>query len=786
MSVDSAVRSTLVLLLFLTPPLGHSFEAEGGILLIDAGRSFSDQTAELLNPEIVREVVSNGETTLEIERDGDPYQQLEWLLRFKRNLPQDWNNLVLEIKYFDKGAGVIQPMLLMDDRFAGEWSGPQRGVSFTRLNTRQTRRALFEFQMPRLDWQEAKNAHLKIAGLQYLKSLRVFPQIDRLEWDSLAAEVPVEVTPMVNLERPMEISSSVGVMGVGVPQDLKNALDNMREYAPLAKTLGFTSAECFVRWDLLEPSPGVFDFSHYDRIVDEIVRYGLKWYPNLVVTSAFALPPWYYESESNVGFTCLEHRETNQSPSIWNSATRDHVSRVLKAFGEHYEPMGVLEAVRLGPSGNFGEAQFPAGAGKECGYQYELMHAHIGWWAGDSHAKLDFQGFLSERYGTIEGVNAAWETDFASFSEIEPQLPGTYRTRRGRLDMTEWYTDSMTLWCEFWAREARKAMPNTMIYQSSGGWGFRETGTDFTGQAESMREIAGGIRLTNETNSFEQNVYATRLAATAARLYGIGLGYEPAGSMFARGVVARIFNTVSTNGSNFYTHHQAFLRDPNAVDNWVRDYHLLDLRQRPIIDVAVYYPETMNQLDDGTFRHLYAWGFNPRAAEIRRRIDVDYLDERLIREGFLDRYTVLVFCWGKVIPADVMEIVDLWLRAGGTVILPSFPRGLYETVEGNTDIFRSWHRGDTGEGSFHRFQGDMEPISLYGDFVENILRNTSRLHRWTKNVLEIQHPDRVFFSVLEDGHVLALNYSDEPAHVELEVEIQEDLPPFSMKVLELR
>ncbi|MCB9769449.1 MAG: family 14 glycosylhydrolase [Candidatus Omnitrophica bacterium] len=773
------------LFLFSALSPGYSLEEEKGNLLIEFGHGRPSGVVELLNPDMVREVVRNGEPAIEIERGNDPYKKVEWLFRLKNPLSQEEERLVLEIEFFDEGAGVIQPMLLRDDRFTGEWMRPSRSVSFTRLNTRKVRRALFEFEIPSVDWQNARNPHLKIVGLQYLKSMRLLTVTQDLEWEELAAAVPIEVTPIVKLERPMEITCTVGIEDVGNPPSLSNSLDNIREYAPLAKVLGFTSIECFVRWDMLEPGPGHFDFSHYDQIVEAIQEYGLKWYPNLVITSAFALPGWYFEDASNLGFTCLEHGESNQVPSIWNSRNRDHVTRVLKAFGEHYEPMGVLEAVRLGPSGNFGEAQYPAGAGKSLGHQGISMHAHIGWWAGDAYAQEEFQEFLNERHGSIQTLNQAWETNFVSFQEIKPQLPETYRTSRGRLDMTEWYTDSMTKWCDFWAQEARKAMPKTQIYQSSGGWGYREAGTDFTAQAKSMKGISGGIRLTNETDSFEQNVYATRLAATAARLYGIGLGYEPAGFHSARGVVARFFSTASTNGSNLYTRHSVLFNDDYAVENWLRYYHLLDLRQSPVIDVAVYYPETMNQLDDGTFRHLYAWGFNSRAAEVRRRVDVDYLDERLIREGFLDRYSVLVFCWGKVIPSDVEQIVDRWLRAGGTVIFPSYPRGPYETVEGDTSVFLSWERGDTGDGSFFRFPGDMEPISLYGDFIEGVLKEVPQLHPWTKQAMKIQHPPRVFFSILEDGQVLALNYSDESARILLKEESSEVLPPFSIKVLAL-
>ena len=457
MPIGFAVRLMQVLFpFFFIAPLLYAFESHSAILLYESGQSPSCATAELLNAEATQEVVRSGEPALEIERGCDPYQKVEWILRFKKDLPRDWKSFVLEIEFFDEGVGVIQPMLLRDDRFAGEWAGPFRSVSFTRLNTQQVRRALFEFMVPHLEWENTKNAHLKIAGLQYLKTIRAFSRVEEEEWVSRAAEVPVEVTPMVKLKRPMEITCTVGIEDVGDPPSLENSLNNIREYAPVAKVLGFTSVECFVRWDLLEPRPGEFDFSHYDRIVEAIVRRGLKWYPNLVITSAFALPPWYFENQEDFGFTCLEHGLGNQVPSIWNAANREHVSRVLKAFGEHYEPMGVLEAVRLGPSGNFGEAQFPAGAGKALGYRGQMMHAHIGWWAGDSYAKEDFRRFLKQRYGKIENLNTAWQTEFGSFAEIEPQLPETYRTNQGRLDMTGWYTDSMTEWCDFWAKEARK------------------------------------------------------------------------------------------------------------------------------------------------------------------------------------------------------------------------------------------------------------------------------------------------------------------------------------------
>lgn len=738
---------------------------------------------QLVNPEETTRAKTSAGTVLNAATGADPYVKSACKFRFARPLEKIPSDFTLEIEFVDIGAGVIQPAVLLDDAFNGRWAAPVRAVSFTRLNTNQTRRAFFQFVQPPVTTLTSRHPHLTVSGLQGLRAIRMHDAVSEDEWSRAEASVPVHVTPMVSLRRPMFITCTVGIPDTGYPPSRDAALNNIREYAPLAKVLGFTSIECFVRWDLIEPRPGEFNFAHYDAIVETIRRYDMKWYPNLVITSAFALPQWYYESREYHGMRCLEHGDVNQVPSIWNPANEAHVDRVLKAFADHYAPTGVLEAVRLGPSGNFGEAQFPAGAGGALGYRGEPMHAHIGWWAGDAFARDSFRAFLRGRYTTIAALAEAWGEPAAGFDDLAPRLPETYRTHRARLDMTEWYTESMSRWCGFWAGAARRALPDVPIYQSSGGWGYREAGTDFSAQAKSMRDIAGGIRLTNETDSFEQNVYAIRLAATAARRYGISLGYEPAGYHSARGVAARFFTTAATNGDNLYTRHSVLFADPYAVQKWLDGYHLLDERAEPLVDVAIYYPETMNQLDDGAFRHLYAWGFNPRAAEVRRRVDADFLDERLIRDGFLDRYRVLIFCWGNVIERDVQRRIDEWIRNGGVAIYPSYPRGPQRTVEGDDSVFLAWERGDTGNGAFHRFPGDMEPIQLYGDFVESLLLNTTTLHPWTRRAVATERPPHTHIAVLENGRVLALNYSDAPADITLPDQESQQLQPYTARVI---
>jgi len=456
---------------------------------------------------------------------------------------------------------------------------------------------------------------------------------------------------------------------------------------------------------------------------------------------------------------------------------------VLQAFGQHYEPLGVLEGVRLGPSGNYGESQYPAGG--NWGPRGAAMHIHIGWWAADPYAQADFRRWVERKHGSLAALNRAWETQFASFDQIAPALPVTMLAKQQRFDFTGWYTDSMSDWCEWWAREARRALPKTPIYQSAGGWGFRETGTDYSAQTKAMKDIDGGVRLTNETDSYEQNFYVTRLAATAARLYRVRLGYEPASSHTARGVVGRLFETASTKGDHWFTYHGNLFDHQLSIAKWLKYLPVLDARQDPLIDVAVYYPETENQLSDAPFRYLYAWGFYPVAREIRRVVEVDYLDERLIREGYLDRYKVLVFAWGNHLEAVVQKVIDTWLRNGGMIIYPSYPRGPLETIDGNSATFERWSRGDTGQGSFHRFKGDMEPPSCYGGFVAGVLRAAPGLHQWTRQALEVKHPERVFLSVQADGRLLVLNYNDAPARVTLAGVFDETTEPYGIMRIRL-
>jgi len=159
------------------------------------------------------------------------------------------------------------------------------------------------------------------------------------------------------------------------------------------------------------------------------------------------------------------------------------------------------------------------------------------------------------------------------------------------------------------------------------------------------------------------------------------------------------------------------------------------------------------------------------------------MDEQLIRDGFLDKYKALVFCWGNVIEADVLAKIDAWMRSGGTVLYPSFPRGALETVEGDSAVFARWSKGDTGAGGFRRFQGDMEPYDLYGEFVRKQLQEMNSLDVLTKKALEIKHTPQVFMSVGENGDLMILNYEDVPQILHINSDQTVEVPSYGIERL---
>ena len=648
----------------------------------------------------------------------------------------------LDVGYLDRGYGVIS---IASHRVSDR---DQRGIA--RLNTGKLRHAAFRLTDP--------GSEIRIQGLPSVQSVSIT--------DTEPPREPVpQVKPAFTLSRPLDLVISSGA-DANTIDGLPDSLATMRNLFPLAKALGFNGIESYVKWNFVERTPGVFDWSFYDALVDEIEKNDLRWFPLLIAGSAYALPEWFFKSPDMVGYRCLEHNIEIEIPTIFNDNQVKYVRRFLAEFGKHYASRKVLLGVRLGPSGNYGEAQYPASGA--WGYKGRGLHTHLGYWAGDPYASDVFRRWLQGRYASIADLNKAWDGTFGSFDEIKTFLPATALTPRMRLDFNNWYMGAMSDWCERWATWAREAMPDTSIYQSSGGWGAVEIGTDYTAQAKTMAALKGGIRLTNENDSYLNNVGATRLAASAARFYGAKLGFEPAGFSSVRGVVGRLYNSLTNGADHLFYYHGNLYSNDQAIAAWVKQAPLLDQRAKPAAEIAVFYPDTDNRLSDEVLRHLRASAFFDRIQPLRSVTDYDFVSEQMVLDGALDRYRVLVFVYAAMTEKPVLERIARWIESGGVAIYPERQHlrdGGLATVEGDRAVWNRWQQGQTGKGRVIFYRGHPEPVHYYMSFLHDELPKLDNLSAATRGALRMEKPREVYWSILSNGKVALMNYDDNEATV---------------------
>lgn len=691
-----------------------------------------------------------------IEPTHDYYRRAEFLARVGK--PTSFP-VWLEVEYLDEGYGLISvgPSGRKGLRYI-PWSH-QWGVA--RLNTGRLRRATFRIDGPAPHSADGSDSggslDFHINGVEYLHAIMVD--------DSQPIIEPVpDVKPAIQFADNFQRDINIGADSK--PGEEAEALAAVRNMGPLAHALGFNAVESYVQWNYVEAQRGIFDWSHYDNIVNEIQKQGLKWFPLLIVGSAYSLPEWFHDSKENVPFECLEHHITFDVQSIFCHFQDPHVQEFLSEFGKHYGDSKALLGLRLGPSGNYGEAQYPATG--NLGYRKGAVHTHIGYWAADPYASAAFQKWLEAKYHTIDQLNQAWEDHFTSFSQIPTFLPTSTPVPRKQLDFTNWYMGAMSDWCGQWAKWSRADMPNASIYQSSGGWGPFQIGTDYTAQAKTMAQLHGGIRLTNESDNYALNFAITRMASSAARFYGAKLGYEPGGFATARGVVARLYNVMTNGGDHLFYYSGNIFDNDQGTEAWRQYAPLINQRAKPAIDVAAFYPDTSIALNDEVLRYMYASAYMSRVEAMRSVTDYDYASEQMILDGALDRYKVLMYLWGSFTEKPVLERIDAWVKAGGTVICAVRPRGLPQTVENDASIALAWQRGETGKGRAIFYQGDAEPPYEYVEFIRRQLLSLKELRPEIHRALEIEKPREVYWSVLDGGKLVLLNFTDREATVRLD------------------
>lgn len=529
---------------------------------------------------------------------------------------------------------------------------------------------------------------------------------------------------------PMHFSMGNDVSIQQMTRDEASAI--VAERAVKGKAAGITAFEPYVKWMLCEPQEGTWDFSFYDMQVEAYRAQGIRWIPFLIAGPAYATPAWFKDGKESVFARCLEHGKDSRIQSIWNPQLPARTEAFLAAFAKHYDHANI-EAALLGVSGDYGEAIYPVLGNKWTWLFDGEYHGHRGWWCGDQHAVQAFRQAMRQRYTDIAALNQAWGTTHADFAAVRPFVPDPKKqSRQQRLDMSCWYTDSMTAWGERWIQWTRKHLPDTTILLCTGGEAEPATGADFSAQAIMAERYQAGLRITNEDSDYAKNFVKTRWVGTACRQLGTYFGYEPAGKVTDEGIAVRIYNAIASGADELFVYDNPPEGERGAV--YAR-YKSLMTKRVPQVPVAV--------LVSKTAQHLGEWGDTYRlAAELRDWTDFDMIDEALIARGCLQQYQAVLWLDGRVTDRATLEALETWAKGGG--LLAS--RVTAEAIDGTAWAPRLAALPGAIAGN---------PKGKLAEFCTQIVAARPALFPDGK-------ADRVFWTTFTDGKRLILNQANKP------------------------
>lgn len=492
------------------------------------------------------------------------------------------------------------------------------------------------------------------------------------------------------------------------------------------KTLGCTSVQTYVTWELCEPKvKGDWDWSHWDAYMKNISDTGMKMSPFVIAGPAYSIPSWFRETAQHVPARCLEHGKESKVESLWSPNIMLYVDRFLNNFSKRYpNHKHLFEIIILGIQGDYGEAIHSTSGGWP-----EIIpgayHVHEGFWCDDPNALKEYRGYLKKEYKNISDLNKAWNTKYKTFAGIDFPARGKvmedYRAniksangykKRQYLDFVTWYRSAMINLADKWFITAKKYFPDTPIYLCTGGNGQPVHGSDFSFQCKLAARHKGGVKITNEGPEYRWNNTVTRLVSSAGRFYGCGFGNEPATDVTPEGVVARMYGGV-TSGSTHMEEHTRNITDSKERLTYQRqNTKFLEYYPHVVIPVAMYYPNVAMTL--GYEVNWMNYGL------LRDIVDHDYLDENMLRDGALKKFGLLLISPTLIETGDAKKIAD-WIKSGGHVIV--IGNELFTNVEGTNASEKILFPNNSLGGQLGK--GDIKRIADFKDIriaVNNYLK----------------------------------------------------------------
>lgn len=476
--------------------------------------------------------------------------------------------------------------------------------------------------------------------------------------------------PLAAQPPPVGTRMALGVMGAQTEQ-----LADLR-------ALGFG----ILRYDMApfssnEVAPGQWDWQPMMGAIEQAKQHGLY----LAVSTQHVFPPkWYFEREKPTRIRCVEHREEIPALSPWEPKVASWLDRQWSALAQQVRASGrLVDVLILSIHGEYGDANLFTGhtvPADEWTRQVGAVRPHKGFWCDDDRARQHFRRAMLRKYGDLPALNKAWGTQFASEEEISyPQSPA--QGRRWWLDFVAWYQNGVTYLTDVACRLSQRYFPNSVRLVPIG---IPDEDVRYGADVSALVKVAArhraGVRSTHAVTSSLAQGGSLLLAriASACRFYGAPLWLEAAAHpSIQQGEV--LFHAMAYGAAGLFDWAQNILQQEGL--------YLLHSRSltvsQPVVDVAMFYPTTAMRLADVGEAPTMREG----CARARDFFPFDIVDERMIRDGALNRYRLLVFWEGTVVEQDVLDAIVEWVQRGGVVVAYDF--GKVTNVEGDGTAWRT-------------------------------------------------------------------------------------------------
>jgi uncharacterized protein (TIGR03437 family) len=208
--------------------------------------------------------------------------------------------------------------------------------------------------------------------------------------------------------------------------------------------------------------------------------------------------------------------------------------------------------------------------------------------------------------------------------------------------------------------------------------------------------------------------FYTKRVATAARFYGLtGFSSEPQdGEAPVKDIAYAAFKDLTTA----VTQHFDYVPNMNRGKDSIETERQLWRGKYPEVDTALFFSTTAHRLDDSRREQGFK-GYPDRLSllteGLRDVVDYDVVDERLVSDGALANYRVLVWPAGFVTEAATLSRLRAWVEGGGVLVVGDLAG--VATVEGDRGAFAGLPSGNVlpiGKGAIFDANGDLDQLAF--------------------------------------------------------------------------